>query len=296
MAVERVRIEYHGGSIELPEGSTHVGRSVRCRIRFNDESVSREHLAIQIGEHVIVRDLGSTNGTSVNGSMISAETRVGDGDVVSAGNVWFRVRIEDGSEGEIETSPGLEPNVEEQPRVRRMMGAPMLQKLDAPVFERKTCPRCRAQVKESLGACDQCGFEWPAGRATANTLRLDLEALHKAHDERREHVRVPHRMPVIYDSETLTIEAGARDISLGGMFIACDLLDPPGTRCTVTVLPDGAPAIPLSGVVAHVRSQPGSKQPSGMGVRFDELSRISRMWLESVLMLPPSTPLFESDA
>jgi pSer/pThr/pTyr-binding forkhead associated (FHA) protein len=41
-------------------------------IRIDDPGVSRHHAEIVLGTDVTIRDLGSTNGTLVNGRMISA--------------------------------------------------------------------------------------------------------------------------------------------------------------------------------------------------------------------------------
>lgn len=57
-----------------------VGRSKDCEIFLVDPSVSRNHAVLDVqGDHVVVRDAGSTNGTFVNGERVELRTlRPGD--------------------------------------------------------------------------------------------------------------------------------------------------------------------------------------------------------------------------
>ncbi|MCB9743073.1 MAG: diguanylate cyclase [Alphaproteobacteria bacterium] len=58
-----------------------VGRDDTCGLILNDPSVSRNHAALSCDEHgvVSVQDLGSTNGTSINGRPVQrAQLRPGD--------------------------------------------------------------------------------------------------------------------------------------------------------------------------------------------------------------------------
>ena len=69
-----------------------IGRSSSCDIHVPDSEMSRRHA--EVSSHngdVVVRDLGSTNGTGVNGSMISAPTTLAAGDVIAAGTTEIRV-------------------------------------------------------------------------------------------------------------------------------------------------------------------------------------------------------------
>jgi pSer/pThr/pTyr-binding forkhead associated (FHA) protein len=57
----------------LAEGDTLVGRGSDCDIFLGDVTVSRHHAEFSAnGDSLLVRDLGSTNGTYVNGSWIDA--------------------------------------------------------------------------------------------------------------------------------------------------------------------------------------------------------------------------------
>jgi len=72
------------------EGATRVGRGEESEIVLVDPSVSRAHAIVEIdGAHPVVRDLGSTNGTFVNGRRVSVEA-LRDGDELLFGNTRMR--------------------------------------------------------------------------------------------------------------------------------------------------------------------------------------------------------------
>lgn len=62
-----------------------IGRVPGCDLVVNDTNVSRRHAAIQrSGQQFVVTDLGSTNGTSLNGKRI-AQSILQPGDVLTVG-------------------------------------------------------------------------------------------------------------------------------------------------------------------------------------------------------------------
>jgi hypothetical protein len=72
------------------EGATRVGRGEESEIVLVDPSVSRAHAVVEIdGVQPVVRDLGSTNGTFVNGRRVSVEA-LRDGDELLFGNTRMR--------------------------------------------------------------------------------------------------------------------------------------------------------------------------------------------------------------
>ncbi len=77
-----------------------VGRSPACGLRLNDQRVSGEHASIYFDAgHWYVRDLGSRNGTRVNGSSLkSASHAVRVGDVISFGSEDESWRFQDDSQ------------------------------------------------------------------------------------------------------------------------------------------------------------------------------------------------------
>ena len=70
---------------ELQGDSLVIGRSSRCDLAVADRCLSRQHVRIfRSGGEWLVEDMGSRNGTRVNGSMISGPTPIAPGDVIDA--------------------------------------------------------------------------------------------------------------------------------------------------------------------------------------------------------------------
>jgi len=87
------------GSLVLPSGEriplgrevVTVGRLGDCTIPLNDTNVSRRHAEVRPSARgYVVSDLGSTNGTKVNGQRIQGEQVLADGDIVSVGGTHLR--------------------------------------------------------------------------------------------------------------------------------------------------------------------------------------------------------------
>ena len=71
---------------QLLEGSNVIGRGQDSNFRLPDTGVSRRHLEITWnGQHATLNDLGSTNGTTVNGNPVQTWQLV-DGDVIRVGH------------------------------------------------------------------------------------------------------------------------------------------------------------------------------------------------------------------
>ena len=69
-----------------------IGREQDCHLRPNSESVSRHHCAITIDDFTVrVRDLGSSNGTSINGKRIIGVHEANPGDALRIGNLDFEI-------------------------------------------------------------------------------------------------------------------------------------------------------------------------------------------------------------
>jgi pSer/pThr/pTyr-binding forkhead associated (FHA) protein len=78
----------------LTEAKTVLGRRQDCHLRIPTKDVSRQHCAIIIkNEKAIARDLGSSNGTFLNGKRI-AESELHPGDRLRLGPVTFVVQID----------------------------------------------------------------------------------------------------------------------------------------------------------------------------------------------------------
>jgi pSer/pThr/pTyr-binding forkhead associated (FHA) protein len=85
-----------GRAITIKRNKLLIGRAEECDVRPLSEEVSRRHCSIVVGpSDVWVEDLGSRNGTFVNGTRIGAKTRVSEGDLVRIGSLELRVNISD---------------------------------------------------------------------------------------------------------------------------------------------------------------------------------------------------------
>ena len=78
--------------IQVPIGRFQVGRRPDLNLCLSHSSVSKLHAEFIAAEAALfVRDLGSTNGTFVNGEKISQDTPIGDRDVVQFADVEYVV-------------------------------------------------------------------------------------------------------------------------------------------------------------------------------------------------------------
>jgi hypothetical protein len=79
-----------GRRVPVDEDPVTIGRTPECDVMLSDQNVSRRHAEVrrQGGEFVVV-DLGSTNGTRVNGSGVK-ERRLTDGDEITVGSTTVR--------------------------------------------------------------------------------------------------------------------------------------------------------------------------------------------------------------
>jgi hypothetical protein len=79
-----------GRRVALSEEPATIGRASDCDVVLADPNVSRTHAEVRRqGTEYVVVDLGSTNGTRVNGAGVR-ERRLADGDEISVGNTSLR--------------------------------------------------------------------------------------------------------------------------------------------------------------------------------------------------------------
>jgi ABC transport system ATP-binding/permease protein len=79
------------GRVMALEPGTTIGRE-GCEIVLPDPEVSRRHAALRQAEAgIAIEDLGSLNGTFVNGERIDEPVALKPGDVVQLGNTVWRI-------------------------------------------------------------------------------------------------------------------------------------------------------------------------------------------------------------
>jgi pSer/pThr/pTyr-binding forkhead associated (FHA) protein len=83
------------GTVFALDAVTTVGRDVNNAVVVEDPFASAEHCALTFrGRSWFVEDLGSTNGTFLNGSQVEGTAALGYGDEIQVGEV--RLRLERG--------------------------------------------------------------------------------------------------------------------------------------------------------------------------------------------------------
>ncbi|MFM8595156.1 MAG: FHA domain-containing protein [Chloroflexota bacterium] len=88
-----------GGRSGIPSGTAWplispmtIGRRDSCDVRINDPFLSSLHAEIiEEGGEWWIRDVGSTNGTVLNGTPVAALTMIRIGDIVELGDVRLQV-------------------------------------------------------------------------------------------------------------------------------------------------------------------------------------------------------------
>jgi hypothetical protein len=87
-------ISSDGRTYPLSVRSTVIGRGDQANLRLPDVGISRRHARIDFdGGQVVLTDLGSTNGTSVNGQRVSA-VALNPGDMVQLGTTTLTFRVD----------------------------------------------------------------------------------------------------------------------------------------------------------------------------------------------------------
>jgi predicted component of type VI protein secretion system len=140
-----------------------IGRVVENDLALNDEQVSRKHAVIErAGEGYQISDLGSVNGTLVNGSPIGMPTELKPGDVVQIGETRLAVLGPAGTAPLPEDEPtlkkpapapaGASSKVREAAHPSQVTPAPAM----APPGTR-LCPHCGAPLKSTSKFCGSCG-------------------------------------------------------------------------------------------------------------------------------------------
>jgi hypothetical protein len=83
-----------GRTYPLQMGSTVIGRGDQANLRLPDVGISRRHARLDYdGAQVVLTDLGSTNGTMVNGQRVSA-VALNPGDMIQLGTTTLTFRVD----------------------------------------------------------------------------------------------------------------------------------------------------------------------------------------------------------
>ena len=117
-------------TFSLPRtGTIVVGRSAECDLRVQHASVSRRHATIRVDDGVVrIADLGSHNGTRVNGEPVAESRTLASGDVATVGDVVLVVHfsapapVARAAYGEAQWRRRLAEELERAMTFKRMLG------------------------------------------------------------------------------------------------------------------------------------------------------------------------------
>jgi pSer/pThr/pTyr-binding forkhead associated (FHA) protein len=145
-----------GDPIPLLKNELTIGRRPSCDIQLDFENISGKHCMLRMNNGVwTIRDLGSTNGTSVNGSRISTEQTVLPDEEVSIAGRLFLIDYEpSGPEAFLSSHKDLVEDVSAERQRTSLMDLAGLDTDDAKLKRPKSAPN----VIERLSA-DQAEFD-----------------------------------------------------------------------------------------------------------------------------------------
>jgi len=82
-------------NIVLDKPIVLIGRHPECDVQIHSRKISRRHCCLaQVGDSLVVRDLGSTNGVRINGARV-VEGTLHDADELTIGNQPYRLTWEE---------------------------------------------------------------------------------------------------------------------------------------------------------------------------------------------------------
>lgn len=152
-----------GDPVPLTKVDLVVGRRASCDIRLDYGNISGKHCMLRLHNQVWhVKDLGSTNGTTVNGASLTSEHSVMPDDEIGIGGHLFTIDYEPGAPATI-TNKGqiveeMEEEVLETRKKHSLMELAGLDTDDDRPTPRKKRPTKPPEVIERLSA-DEADFD-----------------------------------------------------------------------------------------------------------------------------------------
>jgi pSer/pThr/pTyr-binding forkhead associated (FHA) protein len=107
--VERGASPEETREIPLNDAEFLIGRGADCNLRLRVSSISRHHCLIRLGnDEATLVDLGSSNGTYLNGDRVRSQATLHNGDEIQIGVCRFEVKLGDDQAG-LDTALGVDP-------------------------------------------------------------------------------------------------------------------------------------------------------------------------------------------
>jgi pSer/pThr/pTyr-binding forkhead associated (FHA) protein len=108
--IERGTTPEQTREIPLSQPEFLIGRGADCDLRLRVSSISRHHCLIRlVNEEATIVDLGSSNGTYLNGERVRSQAPLHNGDELQMGNCRFQVELGDGGTSDCDTAVGTSP-------------------------------------------------------------------------------------------------------------------------------------------------------------------------------------------
>ena len=118
-------------TIQLDRANVLIGRDKSCDLRLRDTYVSRHHCWVEQQQgRWHVRDLGSRNGTWVNGERVAGPTALDAGSVIKVGRTL--VRVQDDTQSELDDRPWPALDLDYSRKTARLDGQLVLPPLTEP--------------------------------------------------------------------------------------------------------------------------------------------------------------------
>ena len=101
-----IEVVWKRQSLPLTDGEHIAGRDPECSLVIDATTVSRRHARITVvSGSATIEDLGSTNGTHVDGERISVPTQLAPGNEVALGSEVLQVRVRNPSAPTVRLGP-----------------------------------------------------------------------------------------------------------------------------------------------------------------------------------------------
>ena len=92
---------HQGKVIPIAVAKFLIGRDSDCQLRPASPAISKKHCVIYVDSgKLLIKDLGSTNGTFLNGQLLSEPAELKNGDLLKVGPLDFRVEMIPGRKSE----------------------------------------------------------------------------------------------------------------------------------------------------------------------------------------------------
>lgn len=168
-----------GTIVEVTGALLTIGRGSECDVVIPDASISRRHVQIIRQESgLYAQDLGSRNGTAINGQRLSAPRRLEDGDTLTVGNIPLRYVVErpaeqpESQQTELLPSAQREHHAAEEPAQHSPTASQPLQPSDPPARGRESHAPLRLPSRKLEQPPDSAANTPPEPEASSAPIQL----------------------------------------------------------------------------------------------------------------------------